>query len=456
MQTTTLPKILGDEVRVAVDLWLPFTRQYGLASTFIPIAGLYDIYIARLNFNTLPIRCLMCVALIFMCTHKHWNHAWQDQSHLVWSIVVIFVLPFGFGFMLTQSAANTAIGSEVHYMLLLQYVTALFLLILICNSIRVTVLFWTIGTACVLVPLHWQEIQNYPELYRVTVLSVGAYLTMILIGSVANQNIRLTEEAKAEAAHIIGSNIAHELRTPLAAIRMYAKGTTNQIEILLEAYTKARLAGLDVATLRPNQVQIMKELFEAIDREVNYSNTIIDMLLVKSGRKIPDRREFDHFNVSLAIREAMNRYPANNQHERNIQRVEVIRDFEVVAPKLLIVHVFFNLLKNAVYYSQKSSDSYVRVQIGRSGVKENVVIVEDNGPGLSVSEPDQIFERFFTTTLAGEGTGIGLSFCRLVIEEIGGSISVSNENSQRTTFQLIFPAGKGNRRRRLHNYITAN
>jgi len=279
---------------------------------------------------------------------------------------------------------------------------------------------------------------------------------MILVGSVANQNIRLTEEAKAEAAHIIGSNIAHELRTPLAAIRMYAKGTSNQIEILIDAYTKAQSAGLVAATLRPNQVLIMKELFDAIDREVSYSNTIIDMLLVKSGRKIPDRREFDHFNVSLAIIEAMNRYPANNQHERNIQRIEVIRDFEVVAPKLLIIHVFFNLLKNAVYYSQKSSDSYVRIQIGRAGVKENVVIVEDNGPGLAVSDQDQVFERFFTTTLAGEGTGIGLSFCRLVMEEIGGSISVSNENPQRTIFQLIFPERKGNRRRRLHHYIPAS
>jgi|GEM_PF-1709696 len=456
MQTSNLPKMLGDEVRVATDLWLPFVRQYGIASAFIPIAGLYDIYIAELEFNTMPIRFMMCIAMLVMCTHKHWSNAWQDQSHVVWSLLLIFVLPFGFGFMLTQCAANTAVGSEVHYMLLLQYVTALFLLIQLCNSIRVTVFFWSIGTICVLLPLYWQEIQNYQELYRVTALSVGAYLTMILVGSVANQNIRLTEEAKAEAAHIIGSNIAHELRTPLAAIRMYAKGTSNQIEILIDAYTKAQSAGLVAATLRPNQVLIMKELFDAIDREVSYSNTIIDMLLVKSGRKIPDRREFDHFNVSLAIIEAMNRYPANNQHERNIQRIEVIRDFEVVAPKLLIIHVFFNLLKNAVYYSQKSSDSYVRIQIGRAGVKENVVIVEDNGPGLAVSDQDQVFERFFTTTLAGEGTGIGLSFCRLVMEEIGGSISVSNENPQRTIFQLIFPERKGNRRRRLHHYIPAS
>lgn len=447
---------MGDEVRVATDLWLPFVRQYGIASTFIPIAGLYDVYVAKLEFNTMPIRFMMCIAMLFMCTHKHWSHAWQDQSHVVWSLVAIFVLPFGFGFMLTQSAANTSIGSEVHYMLLLQYVTALFLLIQLCNSIRVTVLFWTIGTLCVLMPLQWQEIHNHQELYRVTVLSVGAYLTMILVGSVANQNIRLTEEAKAEAAHIIGSNIAHELRTPLAAIRMYAKGTSNQIDVLVDAYTKALSAGLISSTLRPNQVLIMKELFDAIDREVSYSNTVIDMLLVKSGRKIPDRREFDHFSVSLAISEAMNRYPANNQHERNIQRIEVIRDFEVVAPKLLLVHVFFNLLKNAVYYSQKSSDSYVRVQIGRPGVRENVVIVEDNGPGLAVSDQDQVFERFFTTTSAGEGTGIGLSFCRLVMEEIGGSISVSDITPQRTTFQLVFPVGKPNRRRRLHHYIPAN
>ena len=106
-----------EEARVATDLWLPFVRQYGIASIFLPVAGIYDSHIAEVAFDTMPIRVLMCIAVISMCTHKHWSREWQDSAHFVWSAVVIFTLPFGFGVMLTQAAANAPLGTEVHYMM---------------------------------------------------------------------------------------------------------------------------------------------------------------------------------------------------------------------------------------------------------------------------------------------------------------------------------------------------
>ncbi|MFP6817049.1 MAG: ATP-binding protein [Pseudomonadales bacterium] len=51
----------------------------------------------------------------------------------------------------------------------------------------------------------------------------------------------------------------------------------------------------------------------------------------------------------------------------------------------------------------------------------------------------QIFERFYTTTQTGQGAGIGLSFCNMVMESIGGSISCESVQGEYTRFTLNFP-----------------
>jgi signal transduction histidine kinase len=51
----------------------------------------------------------------------------------------------------------------------------------------------------------------------------------------------------------------------------------------------------------------------------------------------------------------------------------------------------------------------------------------------------RIFERFFTTLESGRGTGIGLSFCKMVMEGLGGEITVDSTEGEFTTFRLLFP-----------------
>jgi hypothetical protein len=65
MQTSEkkVPRTLEIELQRATDLSLPFAAQYLVAAAFIPVAGLYDVYIANLSFNTIPIRFLMFVVM---------------------------------------------------------------------------------------------------------------------------------------------------------------------------------------------------------------------------------------------------------------------------------------------------------------------------------------------------------------------------------------------------------
>ena len=105
---------------------------------------------------------------------------------------------------------------------------------------------------------------------------------------------------------------------------------------------------------------------------------------------------------------------------------------------MLVVHILFNLLKNSLYHIQQSGkgDILVELQIENNA---SVIKVHDTGPGIPRGRKKHIFDRFYTTTDEGLGTGIGLSFCKMVMESLGGSITCDSVEGEYTTFSLYFP-----------------
>jgi two-component system CAI-1 autoinducer sensor kinase/phosphatase CqsS len=176
----------------------------------------------------------------------------------------------------------------------------------------------------------------------------------------------------------------------------------------------------------------------AIGDEVGYSNTIIDMLLVNTSDKPISDWEFETFSAAACIREAVARYPFNNSAEKKLITIDVAPDFSVRAPRLMIVHVLFNLIKNALHSVQRSGKGKVIITLHPGGSR-NLICVEDTGAGISASMQNQIFERFFTTIKFGQGAGIGLSFCKMVMAGIGGEIQCQSEEGAYTRFRLLFP-----------------
>lgn len=69
-----------------------------------------------------------------------------------------------------------------------------------------------------------------------------------------------------------------------------------------------------------------------------------------------------------------------------------------------------------------------------------LVSVSDNGPGIPHGIKDRIFEPFFSTRWHGPGTGLGLSVCHALVQEMGGRIRVDSESGAGTTFEVILPA----------------
>jgi len=145
------------------------------------------------------------------------------------------------------------------------------------------------------------------------------------------------------------------------------------------------------------------------------------------------------FTISEAIEEAISRYPFNNSDEVQLLTYTCQEDFILQAPRPLIVHVFFNLIKNGLYYVQRGGKGTLSV-VSMKEAGRNQVIVQDTGTGIPANVLPNIFDRFFSTTQAGQGAGIGLSFCKMVMESIGGQIECDSREGEYTTFILTFPA----------------
>ena len=96
----------------------------------------------------------------------------------------------------------------------------------------------------------------------------------------------------------------------------------------------------------------------------------------------------------------------------------------------------FNLLKNAIYYVEKAGKGNITIKLKR-GRKLNQLIFTDTGTGISKDIMPHIFEHFFTKT--ENGVGIGLAFCKMVMQNLDGDMTCESHEGEHTKFTLSFP-----------------
>jgi signal transduction histidine kinase len=114
----------------------------------------------------------------------------------------------------------------------------------------------------------------------------------------------------------------------------------------------------------------------------------------------------------------------------------------VFSDETLVERIFLNMLSNAIQHSAKGGE--IRV-IGTPAQDQTgiSISVRDFGEGISKEYQDRIFEKFSQVGLRREGqktgTGLGLAFCRMAAEALGGAISVESEPGKGSCFTLLLP-----------------
>jgi len=137
--------------------------------------------------------------------------------------------------------------------------------------------------------------------------------------------------------------------------------------------------------------------------------------------------------------DAMARDPAKDGIDLHI---DVPEDFTVTTQAVELQQVLLNLLINA-RTALLASQGTRRIEISaRSDGDSAVLRVADNGPGIAPENLERIFEPFFTTKPSdddSEGYGLGLAFCREVLRDLGGEITVESATGRGATFILRLP-----------------
>ncbi len=250
------------------------------------------------------------------------------------------------------------------------------------------------------------------------------------------------EEQMAKVEHqlqgmtLVSASIAHEIRTPLAALRNTAKGVKKLLPPLLAGYRKAAEYRLNIPPIPDSVMKLLEQSATGIMRKVDEANQVIDMLLVNI-RSLRQEKLIDPQPCSAkhCIDYALSHYALS----RDLPKMtwEKSADFIFYGKEMLLVHVLFNLLKNAIYFIRKAGKGQIYIWI-ESTTQENTIHFKDTGMGIRPENISKIFEPFFTAD-TNKGTGVGLAFCRMTMQALGGGIRCESQWHEYTEFILTFP-----------------
>ncbi|MFT5703515.1 MAG: signal transduction histidine kinase [Rickettsiales bacterium] len=218
-----------------------------------------------------------------------------------------------------------------------------------------------------------------------------------------NQNLN-SNSARINNLKSLAGSIAHETRNPLAAIK-------SACELVKE--------NLDSAM----------ELLDLISISSSRGLLISEIILQNIANEEIDKSKFMHISMGTIIEGAMREYAFESAEQKKLVNVDLSDDFDYFGDETLMVFVVFNLLKNSLYYKEK-------VNIWLDG-DNRCLYFKDDGVGIAADKIDSIFDDFMTSGKKG-GTGLGLPFCKRVMNSFGGDIYVKSEVGKGTEFCLKF------------------
>ncbi len=237
---------------------------------------------------------------------------------------------------------------------------------------------------------------------------------------IARQREVLHQSEKLNALGSLLAGVAHELNNPLTVV----VGRSS----MLEEQFRGTPQGASIAKIR-----------SAAERCAKIIKTFLAMARHQPPSRAPVR-------VGELVRASLDIVGYGLRREGVELRIEVPDDLpEILADPAQLTQVFTNLLVNA---QQALADAPAprRVAVEADFDPEAMAItvrVRDNGPGIPPEIVARVFEPFFTTKPVGQGTGLGLSVCRGLIEAHGGSIDVRAAEDGGTTFVIRVPVQDG-------------
>jgi two-component system sensor kinase FixL len=231
---------------------------------------------------------------------------------------------------------------------------------------------------------------------------------------------QLAHADRVESLGRLAAGLAHELNQPLGAIANYAEACDATLAAPLDAGTRDRLHGfvrqLRQAALRAGGIVRRIRNFA---RPGTSNAAAIDMTALVADVVDLCRPEADRVEVQVAL---------------DLPATDVIVEADAIQIQQVLVNLIQNALQAMATAPPQRRRLAIRMAVANQGVQVDVL---DSGPGLAGAEPETLFAPFHTTK--PDGLGIGLSICRSIVEQHGGTIWATSRPLEGAQFSFVLP-----------------
>jgi two-component system, NtrC family, sensor kinase len=258
---------------------------------------------------------------------------------------------------------------------------------------------------------------------------------------------RLIQTEKLASLGQLTAGIAHEIKNPLNFVNNFAALSAELTDELNDHLNSTVLA--DATRKEVEELTgLLKDNLEKVVQHGKRADSIVKNMLLHSREGSGERRATD---VNALVDESLNLAYHGARAERPQFNVTLMRNFDPEAGTIEVFpqeisRVLLNLISNGFYAVTKrkadnGADFEPLVTATTKGGADHVEIrIRDNGTGIPPHVKEKMFNPFFTTKPAGEGTGLGLSMSHdIIVKQHGGTIEVDTLPGEFTEFMIVLP-----------------
>jgi GAF domain-containing protein len=259
---------------------------------------------------------------------------------------------------------------------------------------------------------------------------------------------RLVQTEKLASLGQLTAGIAHEIKNPLNFVNNFSGVSVELIDELREALVGAHLD----TRLRAEINELADMLQRNLDKVVQHgkrADSIVKNMLLHSRQGSGEHRLVD---VNALVEESLNLAYHGARAEKQGFNITLERSFDPGAGEVdlfpqEITRVLLNMISNGFYAATKrkaevnGGDYEPTLSAATRSLGDGVEIrIRDNGTGIPPEVREKMFNPFFTTKPAGEGTGLGLSLSYdIIVKQHGGTIEVDTMPGEYTEFRIFLP-----------------
>jgi signal transduction histidine kinase len=266
---------------------------------------------------------------------------------------------------------------------------------------------------------------------------------------------RLVQTEKLASLGQLTAGIAHEIKNPLNFVNNFSALSGELIDEMNDVLKDVKLDDKTREEI-DELTHMLKGNLEKVVQHGKRADSIVKNMLLHSREGSGEHRPAD---INAIVEESLNLAYHGARAEKNGFNITLKRSLDPGAGMIdlypqEITRVFLNLISNGFYAATKRKESSngdfepILSATTKSLGNRVEIRIRDNGTGIPLEVKEKMFNPFFTTKPAGEGTGLGLSMSHdIVVKQHGGKIDVATEPGVFTEFIITLPrtlAAQGN------------